>query len=141
MRHSFFSISILGVVAVMMLNWLGCSFIGLGLGAKADAKKPYKTAFQNSYLEQIGVGTETNLLLRQGEEVSGKYVGLYTTADAQDLLILLVGTDTTRVPLNEISHISVRRGARMRGFMIGAFLDLVAVGALRQVWKKGQAYN
>ncbi|NIR47439.1 hypothetical protein GWO43_03075 [candidate division KSB1 bacterium] len=124
-----------------MTQWLGCSFIGLGIGASSDASKPYQDPFQKSHLAELKQGTETELLLIDGEKIEGNYAGLDTTGIGKRTLVFHAANDTTRVPLNEITQISVKRKARLRGFLIGALLDFMAFITFQKVWETGHAYN
>ncbi|NIR48435.1 hypothetical protein GWO43_08440, partial [candidate division KSB1 bacterium] len=70
-----------------MTQWLGCSFIGLGIGARSDASKPYRDPFQKSHLAELKQGTETELLLIDGEKINGKYAGSDTTGIGKRMLV------------------------------------------------------
>ena len=67
-----------GVLAIAAVTFLlnGCSLIGLGLGAAADAKKPDQMNIPGRSVETVKPGTQIEIVLKDGSQLSGKYLGL-----------------------------------------------------------------
>jgi hypothetical protein len=67
-------LAVVAVVAVTV-QLSGCSLIGLGIGAISDASKPDEVSIPGWKLETVKPGSEVTLILRDGERISGMYVG------------------------------------------------------------------
>lgn len=65
------------IVAVATLALNGCSLIGLSIGAQIDASKPDQTILPGWEVVTIKPGTAINVILKDGNRLSGKYSGLY----------------------------------------------------------------
>ena len=64
------------VLAFLLFRLSGCSLIGLGIGALSDANTPDYTTIPGWEEGNIEPGTEIDILLNNGEQVSGTYIGL-----------------------------------------------------------------
>jgi hypothetical protein len=64
------------LIVVWVWQFCGCSVIGLGIGAWSDSRKPNNAIFPGWELEKVKPGQKVILLLRDGNQVKGKFVDL-----------------------------------------------------------------
>lgn len=72
-------------LAITSLSWIlssnGCSLIGLGLGAAADARNPGKEIPIPAGLDTLSVGTDLILVTRDHKTIRGRYLSKGVAAD------------------------------------------------------------
>ncbi len=61
------------IISVILLGFYGCSIIGTVIGANIDASKPDRSTIELQELETVKRGQKLDILLRNGEIVSGKF--------------------------------------------------------------------
>lgn len=62
--------------AIVVLQLNGCSLIGFGIGSAIDSRKSDTIFIPGWKVEAIKPGEQIRVILRDGKEVEGKYVGL-----------------------------------------------------------------
>jgi hypothetical protein len=65
---------ILAIVLLFQIS--GCSIIGVGFGAYEDGSKPDTLFIQDWKIKGVEPGSKINIILNDGNLVSGKYIGL-----------------------------------------------------------------
>ncbi|MFH1941760.1 MAG: hypothetical protein ABIL68_06610 [bacterium] len=67
-----------GVLAIAVSTFLlnSCTLIGLASGAAADAKKPDQMNIPGRSVETVKPGTQIEIVLKDGSQLIGKYLGL-----------------------------------------------------------------
>ena len=73
-RNLFGLALILAIVLLFQIS--GCSIIGAGLGAIEDGSKPDTLFIQDWKIKGVEPGSKINIVLNDGNLVSGKYIGL-----------------------------------------------------------------
>ena len=68
-------IGLLSMAAILFLTD-GCSLIGLGIGSAVDASKPDSVYIPGWRIVKVKPGTKINVLLHNGEQTKGKYLGM-----------------------------------------------------------------
>lgn len=72
-----FTLSLAGsLVALMLITSMGCSLLGLGIGAISDASKPKQTTLLGMAAETVNPGAAVELTLKDGSRRNGKFVGI-----------------------------------------------------------------
>jgi hypothetical protein len=69
------------VFGALILQWCGCSVIGLGIGAASDSKKP--SQIQGWEVEKVDPGKTVTLVLRDSSRIKGKFIGLERLQDQE----------------------------------------------------------
>jgi hypothetical protein len=75
LNKALFIIGLLSMAGILFLTD-GCSLVGLGIGSSIDKTKPDTILIPDSKIEKIRPGTHVKLLLDNGEEITGEYLGL-----------------------------------------------------------------
>ncbi len=119
--------------SVSGLALTGCTLIGFGIGAAADAsKKP--VVVPGTLVAAIEKGASVRVVLMDGRRIKGKYLGLVPTEGSgpEGPIAILVDTGSGSappIPVASVVEVRVSRRARGKwiGAGVGAALDITAL--------------
>jgi hypothetical protein len=121
------------LLSVIGLALTGCTLIGFGIGAVADAsKKP--VVVPGELVAAIEKGASVRIELKDGRRIKGKYLGLVPAEGSgpEGPTAILVDTGSGSappIPVANVAEVSVSRKAHGKwiGAGVGAALDISAI--------------
>jgi hypothetical protein len=121
------------LLSVIGLALTGCTLIGFGIGAVADAsKKP--VVVPGELVAAIEKGASVRIELKDGRRIKGKYLGLVPAEGSgpEGPTAILVDTGSGSappIPVASVAEVSVSRKAHWKwiGAGVGAALDISAI--------------
>lgn len=124
-------------LAILICYLNGCTLIGFGIGAAADASKPDYQQIPGWQVQSIKKGTAVNVILLDQEVVNGKFLGVRAiplqAGDSTSLkpaIEVEVGDQSRLIPVKDVYQVEVpanKNSGKLAGLLVGAMIDATVI--------------